>query len=186
MWHSEHDTVQTITMHFYTHSYSESERIPMHKRIYATLSSLLLVTTLSLNATTSADLSCTAPLVVNTSTTITLNADVSITDLCALILAGPDFGTTQTDTVVFTSTTGNKIVVANAGTWDPATFNTNTKQIAFSGDAVLAVNNGGVLIISGPLSLLGAQLALYQGAIMWLNNGTLTNSGTIETIATEN
>lgn len=158
----------------------------MNKRIYATLSLFLLIMAVSLNAITSVDLSCAVPLLVNTSTTIILDADVSITDLCALILAGPNFGATQTDTVMFTSTTGNKIVIANTGTWDPATFNASTKQIAFSGNATLAVNKGGVLIISGPLSLMGAQLALYQGAIVWLKNGTLTNSGTITSIAMEN
>jgi hypothetical protein len=135
---------------------------------------------------TSADLSCASPTVINTSTTIILDADVSITDICALIVAGPDFGTTQTDTVVFTSATGNKLVIANNGTWNPATFDSATKQIEFSGNAMLAVNDGGIFILSGPLTLLGAQLALYQGAIVWLQNGTITNSGTITSIATGN
>jgi hypothetical protein len=133
---------------------------------------------------TSADLSCGAPVEINTSTTIIVNADISITDMCALIVAGPDFGTTAIDTVTFTSTTGNKVVVANGGTWNPSTFNTSMKQIQFLDGVVLAVNDGGVLILSGPLEILGAQLALYQGAIVWLNNGTITNQGTIQTIAT--
>lgn len=134
---------------------------------------------------TSADLSCTTPTTLNSTTTIILDTDISITDECALIIAGPDFGTTQTDTVIFTSSTGNKLVIANGGTWNPSTFNLPTQQIQFTNGAVLAILSGGVLIVPGILQIVSAILALYQGSTIWLQNGTITimNQGTIQSIA---
>lgn len=134
---------------------------------------------------TSADLSCTTPLVFETSGTILLDSDVSITDTCALIVAGSTFGISGTDVVVFTSTTGNKVVITPGATWNPATFNTASKKIRFMGNAVLAINQGGILMVPGILELLGATLALYQGATIWLQAGTVINNGTIAAVPSE-
>jgi hypothetical protein len=132
---------------------------------------------------TSADLSCSTPVIIDSSTVITLDYDVSITDTCELIVAGSMFGNSQVDTVTFTSDTGNKLVIAGGGIWDPSTFNTETKHIQFLNGVTLAINSGGILKLYGPLDIVGALLALYRGAIVWFNNGTITNQGTIQTIA---
>ena len=131
-----------------------------------------------------ADLSCTTPVVIDTTTTVILDTDVSVTDTCSLIIAGPNFGITQTDYVMFTSETNNKLVIASGGMWDPATFDTNTKRIQFLETSVLAINDSGIFKLSGPLDIIAAKLAVYRGAIIWFNNGTILNNGTIQTIAT--
>ncbi|HEV2916355.1 MAG TPA: hypothetical protein VGW78_01265 [Candidatus Babeliales bacterium] len=157
----------------------------MNNKVFISLSIIFLLSSPAHAILTSVDLSCTTPTVLDTTTTIVLDADVSITDTCALIVAGPCFGVTQTDSIIFTSDTGNKIVIADGGMWDPSTFNSQNKQIQFAGNATLAVNKGGVLVVPGPMVLLGTTLALYRGAIVWLQNGTIVNQGTIESIPTE-
>ncbi len=60
--------------------------------------------------------SCQNPFIATETTTIILNEDISIEGVCELIKAGSGFDI-ESDRIIFTASTGNRVVIRQASTW---------------------------------------------------------------------
>ena len=116
----------------------------MKKHLYKKILFLVATfcTNIAANTVLGSTLSCAIPLVVNTTTCINLDTDVSINVLCELIQASASFGNGQVDRVIFTSTNANAVRITSSGTWNLTTFNNSNKVIEFAGNARLILQKG--------------------------------------------
>jgi hypothetical protein len=128
----------------------------------------------------SSSLSCASPLTVTDTTTVLMTTDIVITATgCQLIIAGAGFGSFSQDSVIFSSSTANKVIIQDGGAWNPSTFTGENKIIQFAGNAELVIEQGGMLVCSGIFDFIDtSRLIEQQGTTIQLNDGTIRMRGT--------
>jgi len=90
--------------------------------------------------------SCTNPFVLTTTTTIVLNEDIFI-DECFPVVADPSFG--LADTLTFTSSTNNNLIIAPHIIIDGRTVLPNGQSLIFAGNITVQVGYGSTFVQNG-------------------------------------
>ncbi len=121
---------------------------------------LLLIHTSFLGAVTilasefNKQFSCQNPFIATETTTIILNEDIPIEGVCELIKAGIDFDV-ESDRIIFTSSTGNRVVVTQGSTWKVALIT------QFTGNARLEKEPGAGIYLKNETTLFMSDTSKY-------------------------
>ncbi|HXW86024.1 MAG TPA: hypothetical protein VEK38_01635 [Candidatus Bathyarchaeia archaeon] len=102
--------------------------------------------------------SCTHPYIMTQNTTIDLDENIIISGNCPLIIA--DKTLNLRGTLTFTSATNNAVIVEQESIWQLSSFFRDTQIIQFTGNALLTMGPGAVLVMNG------AQLR-FAGSSIW-------------------
>lgn len=91
------------------------------------------------------------PQLIVKNTTINLTEDIIINSRTTPIAAAREFGGKGPEKIIFTSKTGNRIIVGETGIWDLTTFNSKHKIIEFRGNAKLVCKPGARMLFNNGL-----------------------------------
>ena len=93
-----------------------SEKIFIYVGLFLLLSTTSVAAVTILASDFNKNYSCQNPFIATETTTIILNEDISIEGVCELIKAGGGFDS-KNDRIIFTSSTGNRVVITQESTW---------------------------------------------------------------------
>jgi hypothetical protein len=151
--------VNILLTRYDTNATQQERRVPMTMRIVLMA---LLMGNMSfycraetiLASVFNKEFSCTNPFLATETTTIILDEDIAITGVCELIAAGEGFNK-ATDRIIFTSTTGHRVVLRQSSTWKIAL------TIQFKGNARLEKEPRSTIFLENA-ALIMSETTIYR------------------------